>query len=327
VLNIASTLTNHLDEIIQSRDRLYALYQAVDWPGDLPFGTWPLLYAICLEFAPDCIIELGRGRGNSTCVLAEAANHLGSTRVISIGYDSTRDWQTSTAPRLADIVKPGWFDALEILHQDILETDFQGLLSNGTRILFFWDAHGAELANYILGVVFPLLQEKQHIVLVHDITDARYTHNNDARFDSPMEAYYRNDGVRQTWMGHLVCPFEELIPLYDFLSRNRIVFETPDHFIHQELTRDPEWGRPFEVYRGDWEKQFAKESVLKRSPFIPSHLVYFDLDEKQVPQGDNVFPVYTPRAEPLPPSPVESQPQGLTRRVLRLLTGKSSWRG
>lgn len=239
--------------------------EIVNRPGDLDLGQWVQLYAFCLEFSPDLIVELGRGYGNSTCVFTEAANRLSTARVVSIGYDAEQTWSTYTAPRLVSVVTAQWFEPLRVLHQDILETNFSSIFATGKRIFLFWDAHGHRLAQHLLAEVLPLLQAKEHIVVVHDIADSRY-------FD-PEPAYAYKNGPPLTWLGHLVGPFEELILLYDFLSRNRIAFDTPNHSLDQQVLHDIE--KRAEIQRS-WGDDFPSPAPLETGYWI-----YFDLNHRQ----------------------------------------------
>ncbi len=219
------------------------------------------------------IVELGRGWGNSTCVFTEVANRLQTTRVVSIGYDSERAWTAQTVPRLRAAVPPPWFDVLEVMHNDILQTDFSPILTRDSRTLVFWDAHGLDLARYLLAEVMPVLATRDHVVVVHDVTDSRYA--------DPGPTYVRDDGLTLTWLGPFVGPFDELIPLYDFLSRNRIAFDSPNHSMSQRLLNDAQ--RCAELQRL-WGEDFPIPTPLEAGSWI-----YFDLNHRERRHG-LVFP-------------------------------------
>src|SRR5438034_11178581 len=90
---------------------LRQLIAAVDWTNDLTPPQWAQWYSVALGFRPDLILELGRGRGNSTALFCQAAGVLGNTKVISLCHSG--DWTMTTAPRLASVVPSGWFDPLD----------------------------------------------------------------------------------------------------------------------------------------------------------------------------------------------------------------------
>jgi hypothetical protein len=310
MIELAAALWNQRHRILEAKDRLVQLRAAVNWQGDLDLATWVQLYAFCLEFNPDLIIELGRGYGNSTCIFTETANQLGNTQVISIGYDSEKAWNTQTAPRLAGIVSPEWFKPLRILEQDILETNFSEIVSAGTRILLFWDAHGKELADYVLGDLIRLLRKKDHIVLVHDIEDARYCDVD--------PAYIRADGLPQIWLGDLVSPFDELFPLYDFLSRNRIAFASPLQSLNRELLQNEQ--KCTELQRC-WGLDFPTPTPLEAGGWI-----YFDLRERHGfgLTRELIFPKF-PR-EKLPPDSTSTvSNSSSTKQTLKLIVPSFLW--
>jgi hypothetical protein len=237
----------------------------VNCPGNLPLGNWVQLYAVCLDFAPDLIIEVGRGYGNSTCVFTEAANRLSDTKVVSIGNDSDRAWNTGTVPRLRRLVSTNWFEPLEVREEDAFKIDFSKICSFGTAILFFWDAHGSQLATHILANLMPQLKNKRNVTLVHDISDARYD-------DNLTRSYFRADGLPQFWLGDLVGPFEELIPLYDFLSRNRIIYDTPRRSLSRKFATN--------LAKRDELANCWGLNFLDDSPLELGGLLYFDLNNR-----------------------------------------------
>lgn len=212
---LAEAVVARGDELVSLASRFLPLREAVDSQENLSLSQWILLYTLVVEFSPDLVIELGRAYGNSTCVLVEAANRLGNTRVASFGYDHEQGWTTRTRPRLESIVEPDWFECLEVVHGDILEIDFRPVVESGQRVLLWWDAHGGTLGQFVLGAIVPQIAQRTGLVAVHDVHDARYEAN-------PERRYVRSDGFPTFWHGHLSSPFEEIGPIDDFVSRNDI---------------------------------------------------------------------------------------------------------
>src|SRR5689334_10978159 len=100
---------------------LRRLIAAVDWTNDLAPSQWAQWYSVALGFAPDLILELGRGRGNSTALFTQAAARLGTARVVSLCQSG--DWTSDVAPRIARQVDARWFDRLDARMADILSSD------------------------------------------------------------------------------------------------------------------------------------------------------------------------------------------------------------
>lgn len=182
-------------------------------PLDFPIENWSELYDLSVAFRPDVVLELGRGWGNSTCVFTEAA-HLVGCRVLSIGFDSEHMWETRSAPRLERVVDANWFAPLTVLHDDITSLDFAPLLVGSSRTLVFWDAHGTDVAEAVLGRLLPALPAENKVV-VDDI------------WCSP-----KHDGLQAEYQaGPLWSLFEEVLPLWDYLTERQIEFDSGDRWI------------------------------------------------------------------------------------------------
>jgi len=206
----------------------------------LSYFQWTQLASMALEFEPDLILELGRGKGNSTCVLTETANILGSTKVVSLCLGT--GFLDHTLPRLFQerLLPTGWLAPLECWLADIVCFDYETLLNKYDRILVFWDAHGFEVASCVLGRILPILQHKEHIVMMHDMSDQRYL-GRDA-LDYGDQILWRGDdaeGARLV-LGYINSAVPQAVSIVDFASRNQIDLLTADHSLHTELKPHPE---------------------------------------------------------------------------------------
>ena len=264
MIDFASSFWNHRKELVDSKERLRQLCEAVNRPIDLEFHEWFKLYALVLEFSPDLIIELGRGYGNSTCIFTEAVNKSGKGEVVSIGYDSEHCWEQKTIPSLQNLVSPQWHDKLTIIHKDIMKIDFTEIIQPAKRVLLFWDAHGGDLGKYILTHIFPLLQKKEHLIIVHDITD-------NGNYVPPIE----NDGPKKFRIDNFESPFEEIIPLFDYLSSNDIQYDT----LRESVTRFLEENEQTSPDKSTELKNTWDELGGDR-PLMESHQIYFDINNK-----------------------------------------------
>jgi len=211
--------------IAEDADVLRALIAAVDWTNDLTPSQWAQWYSVALGFAPDLIVELGRGRGNSTALFTQAAARLGHTRVISLC--NSYDWASSVAPRIARVVDSRWFDNLDARMTDILAEDYGHILDGASRVLLLWDAHGFEVAETVLGEILPRLQDREHLILMHDIVDNRYAGVSRSYDGQPLwkgAAWQQRTGawdsrVNIGWMHALQ---DQIVAIADFSARNAL---------------------------------------------------------------------------------------------------------
>ncbi len=264
----ALAVWNNRETIAASRSRLQALHQAVDWANDLDLYQWTQWFAIALEFQPDLIVELGRGMGNSTCVFTEAANQLGNCRVVSLCLSS--DWDEVVKPRVAQVVPESWFEKLETRMEEILTTDVKALIGDSQRVLVLWDAHGFDMAEFVLGGLMPALEHRQNFVIMHDISDGRYAPINPdyqgKRLWRGTREGFNREGHSRLYLNYLDTAVEQTVAIVDFTSRNGLTLESADHSLRTELS--PEQVSELQTYLG--------------SPFfrLDGHWFYFSLNKK-----------------------------------------------
>ena len=271
-LDLGAALAGHCGDLLAAAPRLLAMREAIEAEDSLSVWQVFQLHAAVLLFRPDLVIELGRAWGNSTAAIHDAAVAVGA-RMVSVGFDSERGWSTRTAPRFLErgLVDEAWFEGLTIVEQDIRTVDFGPYLRDAKRVFLWWDAHGDDLGWFILGVLLPAVQGKVNVVCVHDIADSRY--------EEQGRAYSDSDGRPSYWQGYLVSPFEEIVPLFDFVSRNGIVLQTAVASIGELRGRDPaEWNT--------LEERFA--TLPEPAPHRGGGWVWFS-----VPASDVVFPAAT----------------------------------
>jgi hypothetical protein len=218
--------------IAEDASLLTALMQAVDWTNDLTSTQWAQWYSVALGFKPDRILELGRGRGNSTAVFCQAMSRLGQGDVVSLCQ--TGDWASLVAPRLAKIVPASWFSRLDARTTDILSENFDAILSGQQRVLVLWDAHGFEVAEVVLGEILPRVIDRPHLILMHDILDNRHASVPRSYENQPLwkgskwqnRARAWNCRVNVGWMHGLQ---DQIIAIADFCARNSLEIGSADH--------------------------------------------------------------------------------------------------
>ena len=178
-----------------------------------------------MEYDPDIILELGRDRGNSTCAFTEASN-LKSCRSRIVSLCLTHKWEQETLPRLRHVVPHGWFAPLQALHANILDFDYAAALSGAKRILIFWDAHGFEIAECVLGKIMPMVAELEHLVIMHDLSDVRYSSEEQLEYGESGLWKGTNAGGSRMKLGVIDSAVAQSISALDFATRNHITLDS-----------------------------------------------------------------------------------------------------
>ena len=262
-----------------ARPRVTALHEAVGRGSDLTLPQWAQILAVTLEFAPDLVIELGRGYGNSTCVFAEAFHALGGADRWLLSVCRSEDWAERTRPAVAPLVPDGWLDPIDARVADILSFDFAAALGAARRPMLFWDAHGMDIAECVLGEIVPLMAGKEHLVLMHDLSDARCA-SPEARRYGRHGLWRKNDwqGTR-VFLGHIQSAVEQSVAIVDFASRNALTVESADRSIGETLAAEPHRAAEMRALLGDLFAPFA-------------HWFYFTCAERG---GEFTFPWFEHR--------------------------------
>jgi hypothetical protein len=263
-----SAYWNQRFQLSNARERINTLHQTINRPSDLSRYQFAQLLASALEFAPDLILELGRHMGNSTCAFTEAANQLPGSRVLSIC--KSRQWSWTTAPKLRKVVPRSWFHLLEAVRGDILKFDFSKVLANSHRVLLFWDAHGFAIAEYVLGAILPQLASRDHIVLMHDLSDIRYT-GDAADYNGRGLWKGINAGKDRFRIGIIDSAVAQALSIQDFVGRNRLTLDSADHSIDLEINQLS--GRTEEMRRVLGNELFS----------LQAHWFWFTLNEHAGP--------------------------------------------
>ena len=271
----------------QLRELRATLHDATGGPRDFVRQQWLQLASVVYAFKPDLIIELGRGYGNSTCAMSFAASLLAPApcRILSLCLSTSfaEVSRPKLEPRFGSLFAP-----LTALTGDISGRDFSADLASARRVFVFWDAHGYELAQDLLGGLFRELQDKPHLSVVHDMADLKY-----------MDPDFRRHGSADKWaalgsappkyvLGDVGAQYEEGIALVDFFSRNALPFRSAESSYFDELS----------------EKQHRDLKAMFGDDFSRYGFWYsFSLNERSDGQALTFPPRPTPSvAEPPPPA-------------------------
>jgi len=269
--------------IEKSKDRLLALSRTVGRSTDMHEYQLAQLFAASMEFQPDLILELGRGFGNSTCAFTEAANQLSgksNTRVISLC--NSNSWDMLTKKTISKIVPSAWFNPLQTLITDIITFNYEPILKDARRVLLFWDAHGFDIAECVFSNILPQLANRQHIVLMHDLSDTRYGADSQTDYGEQGLWNGENAGRGRFRIGIVDSAVAQAISALDFTNRNHLTLDSADHSFDLEL-----------VQKGRVEEM---QSLLGNELFsLQGHWFWFTMNEHAAPytfpkrQGNDKF--------------------------------------
>jgi hypothetical protein len=268
----AESYWNHRFELAQLRERILIFNEACNNPSNLTLFQYAQLAATSLEFRPDLIIELGRGAGNSTCVFTEIAGRIGA-RVLS--FDLWNDWEEHTAPRLREHVPSDWFAPLGALRGDILAIDFNDVVGSAQRVMVFWDAHGFEVAEAVIGGLLPELVNREHLVLMHDMFDSRYLQPGNMQYNGRPLWKGENFGGARVKLGFIDAEVQQAVAIYDFAIRNEMPLHSADHDLHG-------------VFGGSVERREEMERLMGDLFSLSGWWFYFSLAEAAA--GPLTFP-------------------------------------
>ena len=141
----------------------------------------------------------------------------------------------------------------------------------------FWDAHGFDIAECVLGAIAPLIADRQHVILVHDMSDIRYGYGQ-ADYGGERLWHGVNAGAARFRIGIIDSAVAQGISIQDFASRNRLTLDSADHSIDLELNQVP--GRVQEIQALLGDELFSMQA----------HWFWFTLNEHS---GPYTFPRFT----------------------------------
>jgi len=306
----AAALWNQREAIAALRERFRNFSVAIGELSSLSYYQWAQLASIVLEFRPDCIVELGRDVGNSTACFMEVANLLGPTNCHIVSLCRRSEWLTRTTPRIRKLVSPEWFNAADIRVCDIRECDARALVKEADRCLVFWDAHGFEVAEWVLGRLLPELVNKPHVILMHDLSDTRFEAGSR---EYPETGIWKGTNAREPgfWLGNIFSRVAQAISAVDFCTRNNLALHSAAESLHSEIA-------------GDSKKTMELRELLGDEFFsLEAHWFWFTLNEAP---GDIFFPPYRPSME-VPQSIQELAADNRDlRNALLAVQNSASWR-
>ena len=211
----------------------HGLSYSVD-TNDLTIAQATLLTAIALDIAADLIIDIGTGAGNSAITFAIAHREVNS-RIYTLGNPSVDRRWSATVERVASYI-PDFGSIVTSLDVDITRFDFAPLVADANSVLVFWDAHGYGIADSILSRLLPIVADRRHVVVCHDMSDHRMY--SDAKSYRGKPFWRGAMGAIETAYvstSSVLTQVEQAIPILDFCWRNDMLFRSFDGEIHLDL--------------------------------------------------------------------------------------------
>jgi len=150
---------------------------------------------------------------------------------------------------------------------DVLELDVEAALRGKRRVFFLLDAHGWDVAEYVVGVVVPELFKREHVLFMHDVVlpthyaavYAKYFPHDPTRPTDGMEGYGGRGiwrGSEETWdrflfLNGLAGRYPEFVALVDFVNRNGLTLHALEASVRQAIEDYPERREEMQRLLGD----------------------------------------------------------------------------
>jgi predicted O-methyltransferase YrrM len=208
-------------EKLQQIDRIL---KVVDSPDDFTPLQGYAIAAIAQARKAELILDLGTGLGNSAAVFGQIG---GGAKTLTFDFDDK--WTRITLPKL---LAAGFNPNVTPVVGDITKLDFTSIISDARSVVLFWDAHGFAIADLVFAHIMPLIADRQHIVVCHDMTYAPAAFSLD--YDGKTiwkgtDAFYApNSNMAYIVTGWAISFAEQVVSIFDFCQRNDIEFHSID---------------------------------------------------------------------------------------------------
>ncbi|MBX3736344.1 MAG: FkbM family methyltransferase [Candidatus Didemnitutus sp.] len=188
-------------------------------PGQSPEWQRWQFWAFARAFAPDLVLGFGTSALETTRAALDGAQSIQSAaRGHVFAAEST------SAP------------SGSLTHSSGLptEAELRCLLDPPVRVLVLWEnVQLPRLVECVLGCLLPLLEQREHVVVLNSISDGRYT----------SAIPYDENGRGMLALGNAWSWRTDLPALIDFLERNRLTHFSSDHAIRLVFESDPDLER------------------------------------------------------------------------------------
>jgi hypothetical protein len=237
---IVAAIENNMSTLENIVTELQAVLDLIGDPQNLSLQQALCLAALCLEQKPDILLDLGTGKGNSAVVFSVVGKVLeGFGHNLTVHtFDIQNRWITEALPKLDARISKRVVPHVG----DLTEFDFDPILELARSVLVFWDAHGFAVADTVLTRIMPILAERRHSIVCHDISDNRFSperrYYGGLPFWRGMDYFYNERNTTEINIGWLSAVVDQILPLTDFCFRNEIEIQSVDYSIRTKLAED-----------------------------------------------------------------------------------------
>lgn len=227
---LGEAITAKIDLLEEIGGKLASTLATLNDPVNFSLPQALSLAALIGHIRPDVVIDLGTGRGNSAATAATALNAAGLPPQVKVHtFDLAPNWAEHAAPHLSPEVNA------RVVPQvgDLTKFDFAALLGGAQAVVLFWDAHGHDIADKVLAQIMPMIASKRHVVLCHDIVDARLWPMEAKRYGTKplwrgMSHFYNVHQTDYLVLGWAASIADQIIPIMDFCARNGTELQSCD---------------------------------------------------------------------------------------------------
>lgn len=227
---LVAALDRHVNALAELAPLLQTALTRLDDAGNLLFPQALMLSAAALELNADVVLDLGTGGGNSATAFALARGQ--AARIYT--FDVAPAWDQGLKQKLGDmghLIEP----FVTPVVGDIAASDFSPLLQDAERVLVFWDAHGYAIADRVLCHLMPLIADRPHLIICHDISDNRVGGQRSyggKPFWRGVAGANENADTAYSNIGWVTSRVEQVIPILDFCWRNDTELRSLDFELH-----------------------------------------------------------------------------------------------
>jgi len=186
--------------------------------------------AFARAFAPDCVLQFGRWSGEFTFSLMTGMNcATSSSRSRLWSFCKSILWNRGPEyQKLVTCLGSLWLSRANFIAGLPTNSELAEIVSTAKRILVFWNDPSPEAGDIVLGGVMPLIQNKDHAVIIHGISDGRFG-------TTPS---YEGDAAGMMILGDIGDIWSRRIDLpriIDFIVRNNLQLLSPERAFKNKI--------------------------------------------------------------------------------------------